>query len=49
MTKNNKRLQISLSPEIVEKLEKMAKTLGITKAAVIAVACDQYFKANDKK
>lgn len=39
-----KRLTISLSPSVLETLEKLAKEKGLSKSAMITVALEEYKK-----
>lgn len=43
-----KKMQITLQPEVIKKLETIAKSLGITKSAAIAICVEAYKKQNSK-
>lgn len=43
-----KRLTITLSDSVLENLKKMAKEMGLSKSAMIAVALENYKKGQEK-
>ncbi|KFN89011.1 ribbon-helix-helix domain-containing protein [Tetragenococcus muriaticus] len=45
----SKRVQVTLKEDIFEKLESIAKELGISKSAVIALSIQEYERKHDKK
>lgn len=43
-----KKIQITLQPEVLKKLEQVSKSLGITKSAAIAICIEAYKKQETK-
>ncbi|HEL1766899.1 TPA: CopG family transcriptional regulator [Streptococcus suis] len=43
-----RRLTITLSDSVLENLKKMAKEMGLSKSAMIAVALENYKKGQEK-
>ena len=48
MSKQKKRLTITLAPNVYESLEKLSKEKGLSKSAMLTVAFTEYVKKGQK-